>query len=147
MTCIGGSSTRSDTVQTRRRATQSQPSSLSETESLKGDKPTNGLIENAVMQLRGIIRMTTCPPRKIKFETTRQRCHRWQITQENFLSGCQNGRDWRTAYELLHGKRPPQHFVPSVEKVLARTEYEPQKQVRRLSWSEKQQCRVFQRYM
>ena len=36
------------------------------------------------------------------------------------LSRCQKGRDGKTAFERLHGKKPTQEFVPFGEKVLAR---------------------------
>ena len=37
------------------------------------------------------------------------------------LSRCQKGRDGKTPFERLHGKRPTQEFVPFGEKVLAGT--------------------------
>ena len=58
---------------------------------MKGDEESNGLIENAIMLLRGIM-----------------------------LSRCQEGRDGKTPFERLHGKKPTQEFVPFGEKVLAR---------------------------
>ena len=36
------------------------------------------------------------------------------------LSRCQKGRDGRTPFEILHGKKPTQEFVPFGEKVLGR---------------------------
>ena len=36
------------------------------------------------------------------------------------LSKCQKGRDGKTPFGRLHGKRPTQEFVPFGEKVLAR---------------------------
>ena len=38
----------------------------------------------------------------------------------SILSRCQNGRDGRTPFDRLHGKKPTQEFVPFGEKVLAR---------------------------
>ena len=58
----------------------------------KGDKPSNGLMENTAMSLRGSIRTIKC----------------------------QKGRDGRTPSERQHGKKPSQEFVPFGEKVLAR---------------------------
>ena len=73
----------------------------------KGDKPTKGLIGNAVMQL-------FCPVVK--------------------------GRNGRTPFERLHGKRPHQEIVPVVDKVLSRAistdplnSNEPQIQTRHLA--------------
>ena len=36
------------------------------------------------------------------------------------LSRCQKGRDGKTSFERLHGKKPTQEFVPFGEKVLAK---------------------------
>ena len=76
----------------------------------KGDKESNGLIENAVMLLRGIIRTI--------------KCHIETRTQESLgdespviprlvehagciLSRCQKGRDGKTPFERMHGKKLP----------------------------------------
>ena len=88
----------------------------------KSRRESNGLIENAVMLLRGIIRTI--------------KCHIESRTQEPLsddslviprlvehagciLSRCQKGRDGRKPFERLHGKKPTQEFVPFGEKVLA----------------------------
>ena len=62
------------------------------------------------------------------------------------------GRDGKTPFETLHGKKPTQEFVPFGEKVLARKNHhrsdeqeEPQISIRSLAWNAKQHCRVFHR--
>ena len=86
---------------------------------MKGDKESNGLIENAMMLIRGI------------------KCHIESSTQEplndeslillwlvehagRILSRCQKGRDGRTPFERLHGKKPTQEFFTHGERVLAK---------------------------
>ena len=74
---------------------------------MKGDKESNGLIENAVMLLRGIIRTI--------------KCHIEGRTQEPpsddspvvpwLVERCQNGRHGKTPLER-HGRLPTQEFVP-----------------------------------
>ena len=76
---------------------------------MKGDEESNGLIENAIMLLRGIIRTV--------------KCHIESRMQEQagcVLSRCEKGRDGKTPFERLHGKKQTQEFVPFGEKVLAR---------------------------
>ena len=65
-------------------------------------------------------------------------------------SRCQKGRDGKTPFERLHGKKPTQEFVPFGEKVLAKPistdpheQNESQIQVWDLAWHTKQQCRMF----
>ena len=108
---------------------------------LKGDQPSNGLIENSVMLLRGIIRT-------IKFHTEKQHAELiedsavlpWLAEYAGIiLSRCQKGRGGRKPFQRLHGKKPSQEFVPFGEKVLAM-------QISRGLWilarKEKQQCRM-----
>ena len=47
-------------------------------------------------------------------------CRGWWKHAGSILSRCQKGRDGRTPFERLHGKKPIQEFVPFGEKVLAR---------------------------
>ena len=55
-------------------------------DAVKGDKPSNGLVENAVM-------LFPLLP--------------WLVEHaESILSRCQKGRDGRTPFERLHGKKP-----------------------------------------
>ena len=45
----------------------------------------------------------------------------WLVAHaRSILSRCQKGRDGRTSFERLHGKKLTQEFVPFGEKVLAR---------------------------
>ena len=92
-------------------------------DAVKGDKESNGLIENAVMQLRGIIRTVKC-----HIESRMQEpldddslVMPWLVEHPGcILSRCQKGLDGKTLFERLLGKRPTQEFVPFGEKVLAR---------------------------
>ena len=92
-------------------------------DAVKGDKESNGLIENAVMQLRGIIRTVKC-----HIESRMQEpldddslVMPWFVEHPGcILSRCQKGLDGKTPFERLLGKRPTQEFVPFGEKVLAR---------------------------
>ena len=60
---------------------------------VKGDKPSNGLIDKSVMLLRGIIREAS---RKKNSEKARQPCRAWRA-----------GRHSRR----VHGKKPSQEFA------------------------------------
>ena len=90
---------------------------------MKGDKESNGLIENAVMLLRGIIRTIK---RHIESRTQEplgddSPVVPWLVEHAGcILFRCQKGRDGKTPSERLHGKKPTQEFVPFGEKVLAR---------------------------
>ena len=84
---------------------------------------SNGLIENAVMLLRGIIRTIKChidssTPKPLSDESS---VLPWLVEHAGCtLSRCQKGRDGKTSFERLHGKKPTQEFVPFGEKVLAK---------------------------
>ena len=90
---------------------------------VKGDKESNGLIENAVKPLRGIIRTIKC---HIESRTQEPLSDDWPVIPwlvehaRCILSRCQRGRDGRTPFERKHGKTPTQEFVPFGKKVLAR---------------------------
>ena len=92
-------------------------------DAVKGDKESNGLIENAVMLIRGIIRTIKC---NIESRTQEPLSDNspvmpWLVEHAGcILSRCQKGRDGKTPFERLHGKKPTQEFVPFGEKVLAR---------------------------
>ena len=91
-------------------------------DAVKGDKPSNGLLDNAVMMLRGVIRTFKC-----HWESCTQKELRedspvlpWLVEHAgSILSRCQKGRDGQAPFERLHGK-PTQEFVPFGERVLAR---------------------------
>ena len=92
-------------------------------DAVKGDKESNGLIENAIMLLRGIIRTVKChiESRMQKPLNDDSPVMPWLVEHAGcILSRCQKGRDGKTPFERLHGKRPRQEFVPFGEKVLAR---------------------------
>ena len=92
-------------------------------DAVKGDKESNGVIENAIMLLRGIIRAIKC-----HIESKRQEplgdeslVVPWLVEHAGcILYRCQKGRDGKTPFERMHGKKPTQEFVPFGEKVLAR---------------------------
>ena len=98
-------------------------SRVQESCSREGDKPSNGLVENAMTMLRGVIRTIKC-----HVETCTQEELRgdspilpwWVEHAESILSRCQKGRDGRTPFERLHGNKPTQESVPFEEKVVAR---------------------------
>ena len=122
-------------------------------DAVKGDKESNGLIENAVMLLRGIIRTIKCvvESRILEPLSDDSPVLPWLVEHPRciLLSRCQKGRDGRTPFERLHGKKPTQEVVPFGERVLARHHHvseeqdEPQMSVRGLAWNAKQQRRVF----
>ena len=92
-------------------------------DAVKGDKESNGLIENAVMLLRGIIRTIKCHIESRTQESLGDESPviPWLVEHAGcILSRCQKGRDGKTPFERMHGKKPPQEFVPFGEKVLAR---------------------------
>ena len=92
-------------------------------DAVKGDKPSNGLFENAMMLLRSVIRTVKCHVESCTQEEHREdsRVSPWLVDYAgSILSRCQKGRDGRTPSERLHGKKPTQEFVPFGEKVLER---------------------------
>ena len=90
---------------------------------VKGEKESNGLIEKAVMQIRGIIRTIE---RQMESITQEPRSDEspilpWLVEHAGcILSRSQKGRDGKTPFQKLHEKMPTQEFVPFVEKVLAK---------------------------
>ena len=114
-------------------------------DAVKGDKESNGLIENAVMLLRGIIQTIKCHIESRTQEplSDDSPVMPWLVEHAGcILSRCQKGRDGKTPFERLHGKKPTQEFVPFGEKVLARhhgaeEQDEPQISVRSMAWNEK----------
>ena len=92
-------------------------------DAVKGDLPSNGWVENAVILLRGVIRTIKCHVESCTQEELREDFPilPWLVERVGcILSRCQTGRDGRTPFERLHGKKPTQEFVPFGEKVLAR---------------------------
>ena len=110
---------------------------VTQEDAVKGDKLSNGLVGNAVMLLRGVIRTI--------------KCHVESCTHDLTVTRKSMGRGGRTASERLHGKKPTQECVPfereregAGETNIFETveQNESQKKVRSVSGSEKQQCRV-----
>ena len=92
-------------------------------DAVKGGKPWNGLVKNAVMFSRGVIRTIKCHVQSCTQEELREDSPilPWLVEHAvSILSRCQKGRHGRTPYERLHGKKHAQEFVPFGEVVLAR---------------------------
>ena len=92
-------------------------------DAVKGDKSSSGFVENAVMWLCGVIRTIKCHVESCTQEELREDSPilpRLVGHAGSILSRCQKGRDGRTPFERLHGKKPTQEFVQVGEKVLAR---------------------------
>ena len=89
----------------------------------EADMASNGLVEHAVMLLHGVIRTIKCHVESCTQEELREDSQilPWLVEHAGSnVSRCQKGRDGRTPFERLHGKKPTQEFVPFGEKVLAR---------------------------
>ena len=92
-------------------------------DAVKGDTPSNELIETAVMLLRGVIRTIKCHVGSCTQEELREDSPilPWLVEHAgSILSRCLKGRDRRTPFERFHGKKPTQDLVKFGEKVLAR---------------------------
>ena len=136
----------------RNRVAEACKAEVTTEDAVKGDKESNGLIENAVMLIRGIIRTIKCHIESRTQEplSDNSPVMPWLVEHAGcILSRCQKGRDGKTPFERLRGKKPTQEFVPFKEKVLARrvttepmNRIEPQVLVRDMARNAKQQCRV-----
>ena len=83
-------------------------------DAVKGDKESNGVIENAVMLVRGIIRTIKCHLESRTQEPINDDSPvmPWLVEHAGcILSRCQQGRDGKTPFERLHGRKPTQEFV------------------------------------
>ena len=122
----------------RNRVAENCKAEVTSEDAVKRDKPSNGLVENAVMLLRGVIRTI----HKKNSEMTPRFCRGWWNTRE--------GRDGRTPFERLHGKKPTQRVCAVQGEGAGKTDIlrtveqnESWIQVWSVAGSEKQQCRVF----
>ena len=89
----------------------------------KETKTSDGLVENAVMLLRGVIRTTKCHAESCTQEELREDSpiFPWLVEHaESILSRCSKGWNGRTPFERLHGKKLMKECVPSGDKVVAR---------------------------
>ena len=109
---------------------------------VKGDKDSNGLIENAVMLLHGIIRTVKCHIESRMQEPLNDDSLVMPWLVEH--AGC------RTPFEKLHGKEADTIVCPVRRESAGKTNHhrsdeqdEPQTSVRSLAWNAKQQRRVF----
>ena len=78
-------------------------------DAVKGDLPSNGLVENAVILLRGVIRTIKCHVESCTQEELREDFPilPWLVEHVGcILSRCQRGRAGRTPFERLHGEKP-----------------------------------------
>ena len=84
-------------------------------DAVKGDQPSNGLVEYAVVLLRGVIRTSKCHVESCTKEELREDSPilLWLVEHAGcILSICQNGRDGKTPFERLRGKKPTQGIYP-----------------------------------
>ena len=88
-------------------------------DAVKGDTQSNGLIDNTVILLRGIIRTIKCHIESGSLRNDSRILPCLVAHGVFILSRCQNGRDGGTACERLLGKILSQEFVPFGDKVLA----------------------------
>ena len=106
----------------RNRVAETCRAEVTTEDAVKGDQESNGLIENAVMLIRGIIRTIKCHIESRTQEplSDDSPVMLWLVEHAGcILSRCQKGRERKTPFERLHGKKPTQS-VPFGEKVLAR---------------------------
>ena len=92
-------------------------------DAVKGNKESSGLIESAVLLLRGVIRTIKSHSESSTQEPLSDESPvlPWLVEHAGcILSRCQKGRDRKTPFERLHAKKPTQEFVPFGEKVLAK---------------------------
>ena len=76
-----------------------------------------------MMQIRRIIRTIKCHVESSTQEPLSDESPilPWLVEHAGcILSRCQKGREGKTPFERLHGKKPTQEFVPFGEKVLAK---------------------------
>ena len=124
---LKGFTLKSDTepaiVAFRNRVAEACKAEVTMEDAVKGDKESNGLIENAVMLIRGIIRTIKChiESRTQEMIGDESPVMPWLVGHAGcILSRCQKGRGGKTPFERLHGNKPTQEFVSFGEKVLAR---------------------------
>ena len=73
-------------------------------DAVRGDKPSNGLVENTVMLFRGVIRTIECHVESCTREELREDSPilPWLVEHAgSILSRCQKGRDGRTPFEKI----------------------------------------------
>ena len=82
---------------------------------VKGDKESNGLIENAVILVRGIIRTNVGSSTQ---EPVGDESLLWWSMQDASCPDVKRVETGRRHFERLHSKKPIQEHVPFGEKVL-----------------------------
>ena len=99
----------------RNRAAENCNAEVSLEDAVKGDKLSNGLVENAVVLLRGVLRTIKCHVESCTQEELRENSPVlpwWGEHAGSFWTWRQKGGDCRTPFERLHGEKPTQVFVP-----------------------------------
>ena len=89
----------------RNRVAEACKAEVTTEDAVKGDKESNGLIENAVMLIRGIIRTIKCHIESRTQEplSDDSLVMPWLVEHAGcILSRCQKGRDGKTPFERLH---------------------------------------------
>ena len=134
----------------RNRAAENCKAEVTLEDAVKRAKPSNGLVENTVMLLRGVIRSIKCHVESCTQEELRKDSPILPLLVEHAgssLSRCEKGRGRSEASRKLHGKKLTQEFAPFGEKVLARQissepldRMNPRYEFGVWAESEKQQC-------
>ena len=89
----------------RNRVAEACKAEVTTEDAVNGDKESNGLTENAVMLIRGIIRTIKCHIESRTQEPLDSPVMPWLVEHAGcILSRCQKGR--KTPFERLHGKKP-----------------------------------------
>ena len=95
----------------RNRAAAMNKAEVTTEDAVKGDKESKGLVWNAILLLRGMIRTVKCHIESRVQESLNDDAlvMAWLVEYAGcILSRCQKGRDGKTPFERLHGKRPTQ---------------------------------------
>ena len=109
------SDTEPATIAFRNRVAEMCKAEVTTEDAVKGDEGSNGLIENAIMLLRGIIRTVKCHTESRTQEplSDEEPVLPWLVEHAGCnLSRRQKGREGGAPLERLHGKKPTQEFVP-----------------------------------
>ena len=139
----------------RNRVAEACKAEVTTEDAVKGDKESNGLIENAVMLIRGIIRTIKCHIESRIQETISDESlvTPWLVEHAGcILSRCQKGRDGKNAIREITWKEADTRVCPIRRESAGKTSHhradeqdESQVSVRSVAWNEKQQRRMFHR--
>ena len=135
----------------RNRVAEACKAEVTTEDAVKRDKESNGLIENAVMLIRGIIRTIKCHIESRTQEplSDDSPVMPWLVEHAGcILSRCQKGRDGKTTARQEADTRVCPVWRESAGKAshhAPEEQDEPQISVRSMAWNEKQQRRMFHR--